>query len=379
MSVVQYFLKWIPRAKVSERVPAAAALARAYLRGDLPFEERLAAEAALTLLADDPSPQVRLALAEALSLSHKAPAQVVAALAGDQPEVAAPILIRSPILSDVDLVDLVAMGCAKIQALIASRPSVSMAVSAAVAEVGEVDACLALLRNGGAQIAGLSFRRMIERHGAHAAMRAALTGDRRLPSDCRHLLLVRAGAALSSAPFVLALVGHERAEKLTREACIRASITLVDATATNEHSALVEHLRLRGELTSGFLVRAVAHGKIDFFAAALVALTGARAARVHSILSGGRDGAVKALLGKAGLKQVTHLPIVAALKIWRQVANAERIAGPQEATWHMLKALEADAAAMGTPTGTALAGLLRRIHLEALRENARQQAQALAA
>src|SRR5690606_16555885 len=154
--------------------------------------------------------------------------------------------------------------------LIASRPWVSMALSAAVAEVGEAKACLALLRNGGAQIAALSFRRMIERHGTHAAVRAALASDRRLPSDCRHLLLVQVGEALSSARIVQALMGSERAEKLTREACVKASLTLIDATEPREHAALVEHLRLRGDLTSGFLVRAVTYGKIDFFGVALV-------------------------------------------------------------------------------------------------------------
>lgn len=379
MSVIQYFLRWIATAKVSQRAPAAAALARAYLHRKFPFEERSAAEAALTLLAEDPSPQVRLALAEALSLSHVAPPQVIAALANDQPEVAAPVLVRSPLLTDIDLIDWVATGEVRIQVLIASRPWVSMALSAAVAEVGEAKACLALLRNGGAQIAALSFRRMIERHGTHAAVRAALASDRRLPSDCRHLLLVQVGEALSSARFVQALMGSERAEKLTREACVKASLTLIDATEPREHAALVEHLRLRGDLTSGFLVRAVTYGKIDFFGVALVALTGLSESRVRSVLSRGRDGAVTGLLVKAGLKPVTHAPILAALKIWRQVANGKRAAGPQEASWHMLKALEGNPKTLEDPTGTALTTLLRRIHLDAMRQNARQQALTLVA
>ncbi|WP_011580354.1 MULTISPECIES: DUF2336 domain-containing protein [Chelativorans] len=379
MAVIQYFLRWVATAKVSQRAQAAAALARAYLHRKFPFEERVAAEAAMTLLAEDPSPQVRLALAEVLSLSHTAPPQVVAALATDQPEVAAPVLVRSPLLTDIDLIDWVATGEVRIQVLIASRPWVSMALAAAIAEVGEAPACLALLRNGGAQIAALSFRRMIERHGAHSGVRAALAADRRLPSDCRHLLLVHVGEALSSARFVQALMGSERAEKLTREACVKASLTLIETTEPREHAALVEHLRLRGDLTSAFLARSVAHGKIDFFGAVLVALTGTSEARVRSTLSRGRDGAVTGLLAKAGLKQITHAPILAALKIWRQVANGKRAAGPQEASWHMLKALEGNPRAFEDPAGTALAGLLRRIHLEAMRQNARQQALALAA
>ncbi|WP_309084863.1 DUF2336 domain-containing protein [Chelativorans sp.] len=379
MAVIEYFLKWIETANVSQRAAAAEALARAYLHKNISFDERMAAEAALTLLLDDPSPRVRLALSEALSLSHRAPVQVVAALANDQAEIAAPVLVRSPLLSDVDLRQLVAAGEARTQVLIASRPRISMALSAAIAEVGTAAACLALLRNGGAQIAAISFRRIVERHGAHPELRHALATDRRLPPDCRHLLLVQVGEALSSAPLVRALIGPDRAETLTREACVWASIGLLDATDGSEHAALVEHLRLRGDLTSAFLVRAVAHGKVDFLAAALIALTGQSEARVRALLARGRTGAVLGLLSRAGLASVTHGPILAALAIWREVANGRQVAGVQEVSWHMLQALEAEQTGRESTGGIALAGLLRRIHLQALRENARLQALALAA
>ena len=73
--VVSHFLKWVNTAKVAERAAAAAALARAYVERDLPFEDRCAAEAALTLLLDDPSSKVRLAMADPLSMSQHAPAR----------------------------------------------------------------------------------------------------------------------------------------------------------------------------------------------------------------------------------------------------------------------------------------------------------------
>lgn len=97
MMVVSHFLKWVNTAKVAERAAAAAALAGAYINHDLPFEDRCAAEAALTLLLDDPSSKVRLALADVLSMSHHAPPQIINALASDQPEIAALVLTRSPL------------------------------------------------------------------------------------------------------------------------------------------------------------------------------------------------------------------------------------------------------------------------------------------
>ena len=66
--VISHFLRWIDTARVADRAAGAAALARAYVGSGLAFEDRCAAEAALTYLLDDPSAKVRYALAEALAM-----------------------------------------------------------------------------------------------------------------------------------------------------------------------------------------------------------------------------------------------------------------------------------------------------------------------
>ena len=371
--VVSHFLKWIDTAKVAERAAAASALAGAYVGRELPFEDRCAAEAALTLLLDDPSPKVRQALAEALSMSANAPLQIISALASDQPDVAAMVLARSPLLTDSDLIDRVAAGSPAVQNLIADRPYVSMSLAAAIAEVGEASACVILVRNYGAEIASLSFRRMAERFGHDARLREALVADQRLPSDCRHLLLVKLGEALKASPLVMALMGTARADRVMRDACVKASLTLIEGTSANEQAALVEHLRLRGDLTASFIIRVLAHGKVDFFGAALVVLTGRDEQRVRALLSSGQDVALTALFRAAGLADVTHAIILRALKVWREVANGRRVAGAQEVSWLMLKELG------GQGAEGELASLVKSIHLDALRENARGHALAIAA
>ncbi len=380
MTVVQHFLKWIGTAKVAERAAGAAALARAYVDHELPFEDRCAAEAALTLLLDDPSAKVRQAIADALSMSRHAPPQVIAALASDQAEVAALVLARSPLLSDADLVDRVGQGDATIRSLVAMRPGLSISVSAAIAELGEVEPCLELLNNQGARIAALSFRRLVERFGQDGRLREALLADRRLPADCRHMLLVTVGEALKGSRLVTRLIGAARAERVTREACVKASLTLIEGTGAEERGALVEHLRARGDLTPGFISRTVAHGKIDFFGSVLVALTGQAETRVRSLLAGGRETALKALFRAAGLEGGMATAIVTALRIWRDVANGKRVAGVQEVSWLMLKAIGAAPGQAGpVEADVELAGLLKSIHLEVLRDNARGHALAIAA
>jgi uncharacterized protein (DUF2336 family) len=248
-----------------------------------------------------------------------------------------------------------------------------MAVAAAIAEIGEPEACAALLANDGADIASLSFRRMAERHGHIAHLREAMVTDVRLPADCRHMLLVKLGETLKCSPLVMALMGAARAERVTRDACVKASVRLVEGTRTEEHGALIEHLRLRGDLTASFIIRTIAHGKVDFFGSTLVALSQQSEQRVRALLAGGQDVALQALFRSAGLAAPTHAIILRALKIWREVANGKRVAGVQEVSWLMLKELG------GQSTEGDLAGLVKSIHLDALRENARGHALAIAA
>src|SRR5262245_5073185 len=108
--IVRQFLRWIQTAPPGDRAEATSALARAYLYSDLTDDDRLAADAAMTVLLDDPSPLVRLALAEALGSAPEAPHGVIIGLAHDQPDIATVVIGRSPVLCDAELVDLMAAG-----------------------------------------------------------------------------------------------------------------------------------------------------------------------------------------------------------------------------------------------------------------------------
>jgi hypothetical protein len=158
-----------------------------------------------------------------------------------------------------------------------------------------------------------------------------------------------------------------------KDACVRACVTLIEATGADEYAALIEHLRIRGDLTASFIVRTLAFGKVDFLGSVLVALTGQTEQRVSALLGSGHDAALAAVFGSAGLSAATHPVLIRALKVWREVARGNRIAGAQEVSWLMLKELG------GSDAEGDLAGLLKSIHLDALRGNARAHALAIAA
>ena len=127
-------------------------------------------------------------------------------------------------------------------------------------------------------------------------------------------------------------------------------MTLIEGTRIDEHAALVEHFRLRGDLTPAFIIRAVAHGKIDFFGSVLGRFPARSGASRHDHAPGGRArrrrrGAV-AVGGPAGRIAQGDLT---ALKVWREVANGKRLAGAQEVTWLMLRDLGEAATTPSSP------------------------------
>ncbi|MGL4490804.1 MAG: DUF2336 domain-containing protein, partial [Rhizobiaceae bacterium] len=380
LMIVEQFLKWVESARTNERTAAAGALARAYLQSDLSIDERCAAEAALTVLLDDPSPNVRLALAEALSTSSYSPIHLITTLSADQPEIAAMVLVRSPLLADSDLIDRIALGSDEVQCAIAMRGQLSGAVSAAMSEVGCLSACQLLLKNTGAKVAKLSLRRLVERFGHNAGMRQLLLKDERLPADARHALVVKVGEALSAMPMVRALVGVARAERITKEACIRACLTLVDECGAAEHPALVEHLRLSGSLTTAFVLRTLINGKIGFYVTIISALSGQDEPRIKAQLSGGRRAALTALYRRCGFTDAVAALLMRGVDCWRAVANGKLQAGPQEVARIILEQFGAD---QPTPafahSNDDLVSLVRSIYLETVRENGRKHAQSIQA
>ncbi|MGZ2456409.1 uncharacterized protein (DUF2336 family) [Rhizobium anhuiense] len=319
--IVEAFLRWIETAKTGDRARAANALGRAYLQSEMSADERAAAEMAMTFLLDDPSPRVRLALAEAIAWSPDAPRSLILSLAEDQPEVACHAVTCSPLLSDADLVDLAARGNGATRMLIAARAHVTRPVSAALAEVGDEEELLCLLENDGAVISSLSLKRIAERLGYCCDIRNLLLDRSDLPADARQLLTQHVSNALVGLPLAQAAIGLQRLQRISREATEAAIVSIAGDIAPREIPDLVQHLRLNGRLTPSFLMHALCAGKVDFFAGAIVDLTGCSERRVRSILATGRMHAVRALYESAGLPRDISVIFVEATMLWRDAAR----------------------------------------------------------
>lgn len=372
--IVQAFLRWAGTAATGQRVRAAEALAEAYVAGSLSGEDRHAAEAAMMFLLDDPSPKVRLALAHVLAPFPDAPRALMCALAQDQVEVATLVLSCSGVLVDADLIDLVADDRPAVQRAIASRLGLSRAVSAALAEVGCREAVGELLDNAHAAIAAVSLRRILERFGTIAEIRAQLLDRHDLPGDLRHELMVSISDALSSNGLVTATIGAERLRRVTNDACRSATLRLAADTMAADLPALAEHLRIRGRLTPSFLMDALCRGHVDFFLAAIVSLSGSDERRVRAILVDGGAGSMRALFRKAAIPADLNAIFVDAVTLWR-AAGRESGRDAPTAIPQRLITRHAEAARR-SPLVADLLVLVERFGRAALRDDARRRANA---
>ena len=369
--IVRQFLQWVRNAPAGERAEATGALARAYLYSELSADDAAAAEGAMLMLLDDPSPLVRRSLADALAASPSAPPAVVHALAGDQPQIAAAVLALSPLLVDADLVDAVATGGPSVQAAIASRAALPPAVSAAIAEVGTGEACLILIENPGADIAPCSIDRIVERFGHLAAIREPLLQRDDLAAAARLTLVTKLSEALAGFVTGRNWLDAEHARRVTREACEKATISLAAEAPDGELRPLIRHLRESGQLTAGLILRALLSGNVTLFEEALAELSDMPIGRVSGLIYSGGFAGLRALFDKAGLPASTYPAFRTAIEAMREGGFVGDAGGAAQLKRRMIERVltscEADAFGETAPLIT----LLHRFATEAAREEAR--------
>ncbi|RVU16308.1 DUF2336 domain-containing protein [Methylobacterium oryzihabitans] len=374
---IRQFLLWTRHDSAGRRAEAAAALARAYLYAGLAGEGRREARTALMALLDDPSPVVRRALAEACANAAEAPRPLVVALAQDQPDIAALVLARSPVLTDPDLVDCAAIGEEAARLAIADRPYLSPMLCGALAEIAGPAALARLAANPGAEITRGSLLRLVDRHGDDGSLREALLARADLPLDVRQAVTARLAASLSDFVVGCGWLSPERGARVAREASERTTLGLAEGAERGDLRRLVEHLRRNGQLTAGLILRALLTRRIAFTEAAFSDLTGLTPERTAGLLHDPHGG-FPALYRRAGLPGTLQPAFAAALSAWREESRGLSALGGPALSRRMIERALTACETMPFAESHALVALLNRFESEATRDEARGLARSLA-
>ena len=109
------------------------------------------------LIVKDVEMTVRAKFAEELARRHDAPRDLIVLLSNDDIEIARPVLTRSAVLLEEDLINIVYNTTTDHRSAVAIRARLPETVSAAIVDTGDVKALTTLLRNHTADIAEESF------------------------------------------------------------------------------------------------------------------------------------------------------------------------------------------------------------------------------
>jgi uncharacterized protein (DUF2336 family) len=369
--IVRQFLQWVRNAPAGERAEAAGALARAYLYSDLSEDDAAAAEGAMLMLLDDPSPLVLRSLADVLAASPAAPPAVIYALAADQPQIAAPVLALSPLFVDADLVDATAVGCTAMQEAIAGRAGLQRSVAAAIAEVGSAESCLVLLENPDADIPPFSLHRIVERYGHLAAIREPMLTRDDLSAATRHVLVSKLSEVLARFVAKREWLDPDYALRVARESCEKVAVALAARTPDGEVRPLIRHLRESGQLTAGLILRALLSGNVIMFEDALAELANMPVARVSGLVHDGGFAGLRALFDKAGLPLSTYPAFKEAVEAMREGGFVDTPSGAARLQRRMIERVLTRCGNDEFGELAPLVTLLHRFATEAAREEAR--------
>lgn len=302
----QSFFAYLQSDDVNERVMAVTVLGEGLKDAAFLPDERQAIFRALTMVLDDPAVRVRKKLATILSSAESVPSHLLYSLVRDQFDVAEPLLAGCTAMHESDLVDMIGQGSNRVCEVIAMRAGLQASVAGAIAEVGNRESCARLLENDSARIAQVSLKRLAERFGDDAHIRAELIARDDLPPETRHMLLGKLSDALDTLIVSRKWLAPGRARAAVRDACEKATIEFAGAVQDTEQRALVAHLASVGQLTPGILMRALVIGNVGFVAEALSLLAGIPAKRAYRLLEDGHGAGQRALFIRAGLPERVH-------------------------------------------------------------------------
>jgi uncharacterized protein (DUF2336 family) len=240
-------------------------------KGAFADHERNLAADILRRVSKDVEMSIRIALAERLADDPAAPHDLINLLCDDTIEVARPILARSPVLSDADLVRVIENGSEGHQISVAARPAIGETVTATLARHACEAAVIALLRNGSAKIARSTFEHLNQRARSLPAIQKPLIECPDLPGELARQLYLWVSDALKAA-----LVARHPDAARTLVSAIdettAASARPENPVASVNARKLVEKLHASGQLRASFLIRVLNQGEMEMFEYAFAAL-----------------------------------------------------------------------------------------------------------
>lgn len=229
-------------------------------------EQRSLVRQILTILTQQVEVSVRRALALRLAENPDAPHDLIIMLANDQVPVAEPVILRSPVLDDGDLVLIIRHATPAHTSVVARRPGLSARVSEAIVEQAHDGCIIQLLANQSATIPAEALRTLVTRAQANLALHNPLAHRRDLPEDIVARLYEMVASTLQAHIRSNYALDRETLERACRGAQNDAPTAPTDPRLAARQ--IVDKLAQGGRLGPAFLVKTATQSQRDLFVAA---------------------------------------------------------------------------------------------------------------
>lgn len=221
----------------------------------------------LRRLTRDVEMAIRIALAQRLAEDASVPHDLILLLVDDSIEVARPLILHSPLLTEADSLKLIAQASVAHQEAVAGRPNIGFPVTEALARCDHEPVLLALVRNATAKISDTGYANLVEKSRAFQGLQEPLIKRPDMPSDMANNMCAWVSDALKvyiqnnyrMAPKRVDTALYEDATQLRSE-----PPSPKDPPADSAQK-LIEKLATAGQLKAGFLMRVLSQGQIDLF------------------------------------------------------------------------------------------------------------------
>ena len=212
---------------------------------------------------------------------------------------------------------------------------------------------------------------MVERFGHLAAIREALLARDDLAAATRLTLVAKLSETLAGFVTERRWLDADRAQRIAREACEKATVVVAADTPTTQMRALIRHLRVSGQLTAGLILRALLSGNVALFEEALAELSDMPVERVCSLVHDRGNAALRALFDRAGLPRSTYPAFKEAIEAMREGGFISEPGGAARLKRRMIERVLTRCANEALGEVAPLLTLLRRFATEAARDEAR--------
>lgn len=229
----------------------------------------------LRRLTRDVEMTIRIALAERLADDTTAPHELILLLCDDAIEVARPLLLRSPLLSDEDILRLIASAGHAHHEVVAGRPYIGEPVTDLLVKSEKESVLIALVRNATARISAIAYETLVEKSRDIATLQEPLTQRPDLPPTLATRMCDWVSDALKG---YIARNYPVAPDKLTAALSEAAGVLKSEpagprTTPAESAHKLIEKLAISGQLKAGFLLRVLHQGQLDLFDLGLAKLT----------------------------------------------------------------------------------------------------------